>query len=70
MKTELISYRHFDSYAKRIETITLKKYQRCWSWVTLQGAANILEIQTDNELLVIEGDWREKIKEKANLLPE
>ena len=65
MKTELISYAHFDSYAKRIETITLKKHGRCWSWVTLQSAANIQELQSDREMIVIESNWREKIKEKA-----
>ena len=66
METEVITYRRWDSYAKRIERKKLKERGKSLTFTGIERRANdyIVEVRPDEKTMVVKKGWREAMKKE------
>jgi len=66
--TEYVTSKQWESYAKRLERKNLKENGRSLTFIGIASGANghIVEIQSDNGLMIVSSGWRESMKKAAN----
>jgi TFIIF-interacting CTD phosphatase-like protein len=64
MNTEYVTYKQFDSMAKRIEKKNLKQYGRSLSFsgIARRAYSYIVELQDDHKCMIVKEGWREAMK--------
>jgi len=69
MKTEAVTYKQWDSYAKKIERKNLKESGESLTFSSIaQKASNyIVESQPDNKIIIAKKGWREAMKRKEQI---